>query len=83
MDGDGQSKKESECKKPPRQRGANELLIHRAQSTRREKWEIKAAKGRSQKTKAQDKILSGSPLGKMLKYWDDSTELKERETKNG
>jgi hypothetical protein len=28
--------------------------------------------GREQKTKAQDKIPSGSPLWQMLKYWDDS-----------
>jgi hypothetical protein len=50
-------------------RGA-ELPTDRAQSTRRQKWEIKAAKRGGQKTKAQDKIPSGSPLGKMLKYWD-------------
>jgi hypothetical protein len=32
----------------------------------------KAARaGRGRKTKAQDKIPSGSPLGKTLKYWDD------------
>jgi hypothetical protein len=72
MGGDGQSKKESECKKPPRQRGV-ELLIDKAQSTRRVKWEgNKGSKEGDQKIKAQDKILSGSPLGKMLKYWDDS-----------
>jgi hypothetical protein len=45
-----------------------ELLIDRAQSTRREKWEIKAGRP----TKFQDKIPSESPLGKMLRYWDDS-----------
>jgi hypothetical protein len=28
--------------------------------------------GGGQIAKAQDKIPSGSPLGKMLKYWDDS-----------
>jgi hypothetical protein len=33
----------------------------------------KGSKERGQKTKAQDKIPSGSPLGKMLKYWDDSS----------
>jgi hypothetical protein len=43
--GDRQSEIESECKKPPRKRGEGlELLINRAQSTRRDKWEIKAAK---------------------------------------
>jgi hypothetical protein len=41
---DRQCEKESECKKPPRQRAGVELLIVRAQLTRREKWEIKAAK---------------------------------------
>jgi hypothetical protein len=44
MGGDEQSKKESECKEPPRQKGGIELLIDRVQSIRREKWEIKAAK---------------------------------------
>jgi hypothetical protein len=38
--------------------------------TRKEKWEIKAAK-RGSENKAQDKIPSGSLLGKLLKYWDD------------
>jgi hypothetical protein len=47
--GDGQSKRESECKKPPRWGcvwggGEVELLIDRAQSTRRGKWEIKAGR---------------------------------------
>jgi hypothetical protein len=32
----------------------------------------KGRKEGGQKTKAQDKIPSGSPLGKILKYWDDS-----------
>jgi hypothetical protein len=40
--GDGQSERESECKKPPRQGGEGELLIDRAQLTRKGKWEIKA-----------------------------------------
>jgi hypothetical protein len=43
----------------------------------------KGSKGGGQKTKAQDKIPSESPLGKMLKYWDDNPILKEKETKNG
>jgi hypothetical protein len=32
----------------------------------------KGSKEGDQETKAQDKIPSGSPLGKMLKYWDDT-----------
>jgi hypothetical protein len=43
----------------------------------------KGHKEGGQKTKAQDKISSEIPLGKILKYWDDSPILKERETKNG
>jgi hypothetical protein len=39
--GDRQSKRESECKKPPRQRRVK-LLIDKAQSIRRGEWEIKA-----------------------------------------
>jgi hypothetical protein len=35
----------------------------------------KCSKEGSQKTKSQDKIPSESPLGKMLKYWDDSPVL--------
>jgi hypothetical protein len=33
----------------------------------------KGSKEGGQKTKARDKIPSESPLGKMLKYWDDSS----------
>jgi hypothetical protein len=36
----------------------------------------KGSKLGGQKTKAQDKIPSGSPLGNMLKYWDDSPHTK-------
>jgi hypothetical protein len=36
----------------------------------------KGSKERGQKTKAQDKIPSESPLRKMLKYWDDSPRTK-------
>jgi hypothetical protein len=43
----------------------------------------KGSKKGGQKTKAQDKIPSENPLGKILKYWDDSPILKERGTKNG
>jgi hypothetical protein len=32
----------------------------------------KGSKEEGKKTKAQDKIPSESPLGKMLKHWDDS-----------
>jgi hypothetical protein len=32
----------------------------------------KGSKEGGQETKAQDKMPSGSLLGKMLKYWDDS-----------
>jgi hypothetical protein len=45
---DGQSERESECKKPPRKRGV-ELLIDTAQSTRSGKWAIKAAKREANK----------------------------------
>jgi hypothetical protein len=77
---DRQSEKESECKNPPRQREV-EFLVERAQSTRRKKWEIKAAKRGDQKTKAQDKIPSCCPVGKMLKYWDDSLHTKRKRNK--
>jgi hypothetical protein len=36
----------------------------------------KGNKEGGQKTKAQDKMPSGNPLGKMLKYWDDSPHTK-------
>jgi hypothetical protein len=36
----------------------------------------KGSKERGQKTKAQDKIPSGSHPGKMLKYWNDSSHTK-------
>jgi hypothetical protein len=36
----------------------------------------KDSKEGDQKTKAQDKIPSESPIGKMLKYWDDSPQTK-------
>jgi hypothetical protein len=35
----------------------------------------KGSKEVGQKTKALDKILSGNPLGKMLKYWNDSPHI--------
>jgi hypothetical protein len=58
----GQSEKESECKKPPRQKGGGvELLIDRAQSTRREKWEIKAAKRGARKQRPRIKYPLGAP----------------------
>jgi hypothetical protein len=41
-----------------------ELLIDRAKSTRREKWEIKATKRGARKQRPR--IKSGSHLGKML-----------------
>jgi hypothetical protein len=36
----------------------------------------KVSKEGGQRTKAQDEIPSWSPLGKMLKYWDDSPHTK-------
>jgi hypothetical protein len=36
----------------------------------------KGSKEEGQKTKAQDKILSESPIGKMSKYWDGSSRIK-------
>jgi hypothetical protein len=39
---------------------------------RQQRW------GGRQKTKAQDNIPSENPLGKMLKYWDDSFHTKVR-----
>jgi hypothetical protein len=52
-----------------------ELLID---STVNQKAEMgnKDRKEGGQKTKAQDKIPSESPLGKMSKYWDDSPQTK-------
>jgi hypothetical protein len=38
----------------------------------------KGSKEGGQNTKTQDKISSESPLGKMLKYWDDSPHTKEK-----
>jgi hypothetical protein len=43
----------------------------------------KGSKEGSQQTKVQDKIPSETPLGKMLKYWDDSPHTKGKKTKNG
>jgi hypothetical protein len=41
----------------------------------------KGSKEGGQKTKAKDKIPSESPLGKMLKYWDDSSRTKGKRNK--
>jgi hypothetical protein len=41
----------------------------------------KDSKEGSQQAKVQDKILSESPLEKMLKYWDDSTILNGKRNK--
>jgi hypothetical protein len=46
----------------------------------REKWEIKAAKRGAIKQSPRIKYPE-SPLGKMLKYWDDSSLLKEKRNK--
>jgi hypothetical protein len=59
--GDRQCKRESECKKPPRQRREIELLIDRAQLTRREKWEIKAAKMGARKQRPRIKYPWRAP----------------------
>jgi hypothetical protein len=40
-----------------------------------------SSKEGGQQTKVQDKIPSESPLGKMLKYWDDSPILKGKRNK--
>jgi hypothetical protein len=58
--GDGQSKRESECKEPPRQGGV-ELLLDIAQLTRREKWEIKAAKREARKQRPRIKYPLRAP----------------------
>jgi hypothetical protein len=56
-----------------------ELLID---STVDQKGEMgnKVSEG-GQKIKSQDKIPSESPLGKILKYWDDSPVLKGKRNK--
>jgi hypothetical protein len=41
----------------------------------------KGSKEGEHKTKAQDKISSGSFLGKMLKYWDDGPHIKRKRNK--
>jgi hypothetical protein len=43
--------------------------------TRREKWEIKAAKRGARKQRPRIKYPENT-LGKMLKYWDDSPHTK-------
>jgi chorismate synthase len=53
MGGDGQSEKESECKEPPRP--------DRAQLTRKEKWEIRAAKRGARKQRPRIKYPLGAP----------------------
>jgi hypothetical protein len=77
---DGQSERESECKKPSRQRWGFEILIDRVQLTRREKWEIKVAKRGDRKQRPRIKYPE-SPLGKMLKYWDDHPRTKGKRNK--
>jgi hypothetical protein len=64
VEGDGQSKKESETSKK-KGRGVDvELLIDRAQSTRREKWEIKAAKRGTRKQRPRIQYLLGASQGR-------------------
>jgi hypothetical protein len=59
---DGQSKRESECKKSPRQGGRGvKLLIDGAQSTRKEQWELKAAKREVNKQRSRIKYSLRAP----------------------
>jgi hypothetical protein len=44
--------------------------------TRREKWEIKAAKRGARKQRPRIKYFLTAPLGVCLKYWDDSIHTK-------
>jgi hypothetical protein len=41
----------------------------------------KSSEQGGQQTKAQDKIPSESPLGKMLRYWDNNPILKGKRNK--
>jgi hypothetical protein len=50
------------------------------QSSRREKWEIKATKRGARKQRPKKKHPE-SPLRKTLKYWDDSPLLKGKRNK--
>jgi hypothetical protein len=43
----------------------------------------KGSKERGQTAKAQDKILSERPLGKMSKYWGNSPHTKGKKETNG
>jgi hypothetical protein len=71
--GDEQGKRESESRNLQGTRMV-ELLIEHSQPKR--KMGNKGSKEEDQQIKVQDKIPSEIPLGKRLRYWDDSPHTK-------